>query len=202
MGKRIDLTGQRFGRLTVIKETNRRANGSVLWECKCDCGNTVLVRSNHLRRGGVLSCGCYNRDIITKHGGKHNPLYHTLQCMRDRCYNTNAKEYKDYGERGIKVCDEWLNSYEAFRDWAMANGYRKGLTIDRINNDGDYEPSNCRWTDMKIQCRNRRSNVYIECDGERHCLSEWAELLREPYAKLASRHRRGWSDREILYGRM
>lgn len=199
MGRRIDLLGQRFGRLTVIEETNRRANGSILWKCKCDCGNTVLVRSNHLRRGGVLSCGCYNRDIITKHGDKDNPLYHTLQCMKDRCYNSNAQEYENYGGRGIKICDEWLESYESFRDWAMANGYRKGLSIDRIDNNGDYSPDNCRWATMKTQCRNRRSNHLLTINGETHCIAEWGEIANIIPSRISTRLRRGWSPYDAAF---
>lgn len=199
MGRRIDLLGQRFGRLTVIEETDRRANGSILWKCRCDCGNTVLVRSNHLRRGGVLSCGCYNRDIITKHGDKDNPLYHTLQCMKDRCYNSNAQEYENYGGRGIKVCDEWLESYESFRDWAMANGYRKGLSIDRIDNNGDYSPDNCRWATMKTQCRNRRSNHLLTINGETHCIAEWGEIANIIPSRISKRLERGWSPYDAVF---
>lgn len=206
MGKRIDLLGQRFGRLTVIEETDKRVNGSVLWKCRCDCGNETLVRSNHLRRGGVLSCGCYNRDIITTHDESKTRLYRTWRCMKDRCTNPNAQEADGYINRGIKVCDEWLNSFEAFRDWSLANGFKEDAkrgdcTLDRIDNNGDYSPENCRWVDMKVQGRNRRNNAVIECDGESHCLSEWAEILGVPYQQLASRHRRGWKPHEILHGR-
>lgn len=205
MGRRIDLLGQRFGRLTVIEETSQRANGSILWKCRCDCGNTVLVRSNHLRRGGVLSCGCFNKEKGVTHGDTHTHLYATWRSLKDRCNNPNHPQYKDYGGRGIKVCDEWNGNYEAYREWSLLNGYadtkRGDCTIDRIDVNGNYEPSNCRWVDMKAQCRNRRNNVVIECDGESHCLSEWAEMLGEPYQKLVSRHRRGWKPHEILYGR-
>lgn len=199
MGAKLDLTGQRFGKLTVLEECGRRGGG-VLWRCRCDCGNITEVRSNHLRRGAVVSCGCYNREKDRTHGQSHTPLHHVWQCIKDRCLNENYSHRDTYGGRGITICEEWLD-FNAFYDWAMSNGYKEGLTIDRIDNNGGYEPSNCRWADMKTQCRNRRSNVVIECDGEKHCLSEWAEILREPYAKLVSRHRRGWSDREILFGR-
>lgn len=199
MGSKVDLRGQRFGRLTVIREDASRRNGSVMWLCRCDCGNEVLVRSNHLKRGGVMSCGCYNHDIIRTHDESKTNLYHTLQCMKDRCSNPKNVQYADYGGRGIKVCDEWLHDYEAFRDWALANGYRKGLSIDRINNDGDYEPSNCRWTDMKTQCRNRRSNRMLTINGETHCLIEWAEIVGINASSINTRLRRGWSAYDAVF---
>lgn len=205
MGVKEDLTGRRFGRLTVIAETDERRKGSVVWLCKCDCGTVKKVSAQGLKCGRTLSCGCYNREIITTHGKTHSRLYTTWRCMVDRCTNPNSPEADRYINRGIKVCDEWL-TFENFAEWAYANGFvenikRGDCTLDRIDNNGNYEPSNCRWADMKVQGRNRRNNVVIECDGESHCLSEWAEMLGEPYAKLASRWRRGWSPYEILYGR-
>lgn len=204
MGKRIDLLGQRFGRLTVINETSMRANGSILWECRCDCGNTVLVRSSHLRRGGVLSCGCYNQEIITTHGDKDNPLYHTYQCMKNRCNSPSNPQYKDYGGRGIKVCEEWANSYEAFKEWSLANGYKPNCkrgecTIDRIDNDGDYSPENCRWVDMKVQGRNRRNNHLLTINGETHCIVEWAEIAGIVPGRISTRLRRGWSAYDAVF---
>lgn len=200
MGAKQDLRGQRFGKLTVIEEAGR-ANGGVVWRCKCDCGNEVSIRANALRMGRSVSCGCYNKEVITKHGSSRTKLHHVWQCIKDRCLNENYAHRKTYGGRGIGICEEWAKSYEAFEKWALSNGYKKGLTIDRIDNDGDYEPSNCRWVTMKVQCRNRRNNVVLESKGERHCLAEWAELTKQPYSRLASRHRRGWSDHEIIYGR-
>lgn len=206
MGTKVDLRGQRFGRLTVIRESKERLNGGVAWLCRCDCGNEVIVRSNSLRRGATMSCGCYNKDVISTHGESHTRLHHAWSSLKDRCINPKSKEYPNYGGRGIKVCDEWLNSYEAFRDWSYENGFVEDVecgkcTIDRIDVNGDYEPSNCRWTNMKIQCRNRRNNVVIECDGESHCISEWAEILGVPYHRLVSRYQRGWSPYEIIHGR-
>ena len=204
MGAKQDLTGQRFGRLTVIEEDGRK-NGGIAWRCRCDCGNYTTVRANHLKRGLIKSCGCYNQDIITRHGMSHTRLHSVWSCMIDRCTNPNAQEADRYYNRGIRVCDEWL-VFENFRDWALANGFvddvKRGVcTLDRIDNDGNYEPSNCRWATAKQQARNRSNNVVIEMNGERHCLAEWAELLGEPAAKLRSRYRRGWSDRQVLFGR-
>ena len=204
MGKKQDLTGRRFGRLTVIAEAGRK-RGGVLWLCRCDCGVEKEIMSATLLNGTTVSCGCYNRDINTKHDKSHSKLYSIYQCMKDRCTNPNAQEWERYGGRGIKVCDEWLKDKAEFFDWALANGYEEAergrCTLDRIDNDGDYSPQNCRWVTMKEQARNRSNNVNIEYGGETHCLSEWAEILGENYAKLVSRHRRHWSDKEILFGR-
>lgn len=200
MGAKLDLTGRRFGRWTVLEEAGRR-NGGVMWKCRCDCGTVREVRSNHLVMNRSVSCGCYNKEIITTHGNTKTDLHHVWANMKDRCLNAKSSESKNYLKRGITICKEWIESYEAFERWAKENGYKKGLTLDRIDNDGNYEPSNCRWADMKTQCRNRRSNVFLEYLGERHCISEWAEITNQPYARLSSRHRRGWSDKEIIFGR-
>lgn len=200
MGAKRDLIGQRFGRLMVVAEAGRK-HGGVLWLCQCDCGNTKEVMSQSLVSGTTLSCGCYNKEVITKHDKSRTSLYHVHQCIKDRCTNPNAQEWARYGGRGIKMCDEWLNDKESFFDWSMSHGYKEGLSIDRIDNNGDYSPENCRWVTMKEQARNRSTNIVIEHDGEKHCLSEWAEILGENYAKLVSRHRRNWSAEEILFGR-
>lgn len=205
MGQKIDLTGKRFGRLTVLSETDKRISGSVVWKCKCDCGNTVEVSHNHLSRGATVSCGCYNSEIIRKHSKSRTHLYAVWNCMKERCQKETHPQYKDYGGRGISVCEEWLDP-SAFFKWAEENGYDKNAkrgkcTLDRIDVNGNYEPSNCRWVDMKVQCRNRRSNAVVEFNGEKHCLAEWAEKLNVPSARLYSRWRRGWSPREIILGR-
>lgn len=206
MGKKEDLTGRRIGRLTVIEETDERRSGSVVWLCECDCGTRKRISAQCLKSGRVLSCGCYNKEKDLRHGLSHTRLHHAWESLIDRCTNPNSKEYPNYGGRGIKVCNEWLNSFEAFMDWAYRNGFdetapRGKCTIDRIDVNGNYEPSNCRWTDMKVQCRNRRNNVIVECDGESHCLSEWAEILGVSYSMLVNRYDRGWKPEEIIHGR-
>ena len=176
----IDITNQRFGRLVAIKRSGFSNRHAAIWECQCDCGNIVHVLSASLRCGDTKSCGCLKRDCgsqmiksITgegsthfKHGDAkaHNMarLYYVWLAMKDRCRNPNNKRYKDYGGRGITVCEEWLRDYTAFRNWAMANGYdptapRGACTIDRIDVDGNYCPENCRWVSMKVQNRNKRS---------------------------------------------
>lgn len=201
MGTKVDLRGQRFGRWFVLEETNERKCGSVMWLCKCDCGTVRTVSSNSLRMGKSLSCGCYNRDVTTKHGMGRTRLHGIWGNMRYRCQNPHAINAERYVDRGIKVCDEWANNFEAFAKWALANGYSDELSLDRIDNNGNYESSNCRWATLKEQGRNKRNNVMITYKGESHCLSEWAEITNQPRARLQMRHHRGWSDKEILFGR-
>lgn len=159
MPKLIDMTGQRFGRLTVI-ERHGTKGGHAAWLCECTCGNTVIVDGKFLRMGATQSCGCYRKECAaerhTTHGRSKSRLYNIYHNMLKRCFKSNNHKYKDYGGRGITVCDEWKDSFQAFYDWAMANGYSDELTLDRKNNDSNYEPSNCRWATQKEQANNRR----------------------------------------------
>lgn len=164
MNKLNELSGRNFGRLTVIKQAGRASDRHVLWLCVCKCGNRILVRSRDLLNGHTKSCGCLKEDVNTKHGGRGayvtERLYFVWRGMKNRCECQSTTGYKDYGGRGIRLCKEWHN-YANFREWAFANGYNPNAvqwecTIDRINNDGDYEPSNCRWVSMKVQSQNKR----------------------------------------------
>lgn len=160
MGKLIDLTGQRFGRLVVLGRDGSDKYGSALWRCRCNCGNEVLVTSSNLRR--TNSCGCLRRELVTKrdtaHGQRFTRLYRVWQGMKTRCNTPSSTSYRWYGARGITVCDEWMNNFESFRSWALTHGYRDDLTIDRINVDGNYEPDNCRWATVAEQQHNKRDS--------------------------------------------
>jgi len=155
----IDLTGERFERLCVIRRVGNKKD-KVMWLCKCDCGNETNATGTHLKRGSIKSCGCLRRELQTKHGEHKSRLYGVWRDMKSRCYDANLKSYKNYGGRGITVCDDW-HDFANFREWAYDNGYHPEApkwkcTLDRINNNGNYEPSNCRWVDMKIQNHNKR----------------------------------------------
>lgn len=176
MSKAIDLTGQKFGRLTVIQRAENR-NGKTMWMCQCDCGNEKITQTMNLTHGDTKSCGCLQKETIKEIASTHKKsktkLYRVYLHIKERCSNPSSKSYSDYGGRGISVCDEWLDSYEKFMDWSYENGYKDGLQIDRMDNDGNYEPSNCRWTDRVTQANNRRNNNFIEFNGEKRTLSEW-----------------------------
>lgn len=160
-----DMTGSRFGRLTVLGRASGGDSRKVYWLCRCDCGNETTVRGDHLRYGLTSSCGCYQSEYRTMshttHGGYHTRLYKVYRTMLARCGNPNSSEYKNYGGRGISVCEEWKNSFPTFREWALAHGYdenaaRGDCTIDRIDVDGNYEPNNCRWVSSLVQAQNKR----------------------------------------------
>lgn len=190
-----DLTGQIYGRLTVIRRAPNDRHGNVMWYCECECGETTTTRTNALTSGKATSCGCIHRkraaDTHTKHGLHGTRLYNIWANMKGRCNTESSSFYGIYGGRGIKVCPEWENSFEAFRDWALANGYQDHLTIERKDTNGDYCPENCCWATEKEQARNRSTTVFITVDGTTKSRSEWAEVLKIKPAALRSAIRRG-----------
>lgn len=186
-----DLTGMKFGRLTVLRRAENDKWGFVRWLCVCDCGNEVCTSGASLRSGHTQSCGCLRRERIvdstTKHNGSHTKLYTIWQGMKRRCFNKNHKHYHLYGGRGITVHSEWIDNFGAFRDWAMSAGYTDGLTLDRIDVNGNYEPSNCRWITMHDQARNKSTNVIVSYHGEEGCLTDMCRKLN--ISKAIARHR-------------
>ena len=203
MTKMIDLTGQRFGRLTVVKRAVNTKNGKAQWVCKCDCGNYNVVQSYDLRSGNTKSCGCLNAErlkagINVKHGMCYTPLNNVWRAMKRRCYYKKDSRYESYGARGVTVCMEWLNDFQAFYDWAMANGYQEGLSIDRIDVNGNYEPGNCRWATDKEQANNTRNNHFLTYNGETHTIAEWAEIVGMKRDTLKKRIYYGWPIEKAL----
>mgnify|MGYP003298328344 CR=1 FL=1 len=204
LNKVRDLTGQRFGKLVAVEIAGQDRHKNVIWRCKCDCGNTHDVVSRALVSGGATSCGCLetgkfrNKHGQEHHGGSDERLYRVWGCMLNRCYDENRKEFKNYGGRGIKVCNKWRESYAAFRDWALANGYNPELpgsecSIDRIDVDGNYEPSNCRWIPMAEQSANTRAVRHLEYRGKTITLREASEIGGITTGTICNRLKRGWS---------
>lgn len=181
----LDITGNRYGRLTVIRKVERiryaSGNSHRVWECLCDCGNIIRCTTDRLRRGNTKSCGCLRKEITSKknykHGGTKTKLYRIWAEMNGRCFCKTNKAYKNYGARGIRVCDEWRKNFSLFRSWAMSNGYQEGLTIERIDNNGNYCPDNCKWIPKSEQPKNRRNCHLITFNGKTQTLSEWSREL-------------------------
>ena len=198
----IDMTGERYGRLTVLRFAGRASNGHSQWLCKCDCGRETTVARSNLRTGKQVSCGCKRREqagaMNYSHGGSNTRLYSIWTNMITRTTNPKGTAYNRYGGRGITMCPEWRNSFEAFRDWALANGYTDDLTIDRVDNDSGYRPDNCRWTTWHEQFNHRTDTRLITYDGETLSISQWAEKLNLPKSMLYQRFAAGWSAERAL----
>jgi len=196
----VDLTGKRFGRLLVIERVGTRGR-SVLWKCRCDCGNEKEIVSGSLINGNTKSCGCLQaqsaKEKHTTHGMKRTRIYNTWAKMIQRCNNQNEKCYQNYGGRGIRVCDNW-SEFIPFYSWAMKNGYDDSLSIDRINNDGNYEASNCKFSTSKEQANNRRGNVFYEYQGEIKTLSQWSDVCKASRDSLLHRIKAGWTIEKAL----
>lgn len=192
---------KRFGRLTVIHEVDG-TRYSRRFKCECDCGSLVTVTLNRLLSGNTKSCGCLKREVAalrsTTHGLSKTPIYSVWRAMKDRCLNPNDRAYKNYGERGIKICDEWKDSFERFYSWALNSGYIKGLTIERKDNDGPYSPENCTWIPRREQSKNRRNSRWISFRGERKTVAGWSKYFGINRKTLIDRLDHGWDIESAL----
>lgn len=202
----MDLTGKRFGRLTVIRQDGYHyypgSKRKTQWLCKCDCGNTVTVIGSDLNNGHTQSCGCFRKESATSqsstHGMSGTRLYRIWCAMKTRCTDKNAVTYCNYGGRGIKICKEWSESFDSFQKWALTNGYSSSKSIDRIDVNGDYQPSNCRWATIDEQSVNRRTTRYITCFGKTKSVKEWADEMGLIYSCLQYRLDAGWDVERAL----
>ena len=208
----VNLTGQRFGRLLVVDEaepqvyhTPKRKVVKRRWRCLCDCGQQCVVSMSNLRSGHTKSCGCLQDECRQAHIKKmtiHNEwktrLFGIWTGIKNRTSNPNVESFGRYGGRGIAICDEWKESYDAFRRWAISHGYQDNLSIDRINPDGDYTPDNCRWVTVKEQANNRRSNRYITYNNPTLTLMQWSEVTGLHWSTIRGRLNRGWSVEDAL----
>lgn len=200
----LDITGQKFGRLSAVKYLGNRN-----WLFSCDCGNEKIINGYAVRSGQTKSCGCYISEKTTERSTKHkmsrSRLYRIYASMKQRCFDEKSESYSRYGGRGITICDEWLGNDGAgkFMEWALANGYDENApsgqcTIDRIDNNGNYCPQNCRWVNMDIQAKNK-SKPQITICGETHSLKEWSNMTGLSTSTLRQRIKAGWKDEEIIY---
>lgn len=202
---KINIIGRRFGRLIVIEETDERTKcGEIKYRCKCDCGNEKIIAGTALRYGKSQSCGCILSESSAKrarsHGKSKTRLYKIWAGMKDRCTNPQRREYKDYGGRGITICGEW-DDFQAFYIWSIENGYADNLSIDRIDNDGPYSPTNCRWATRKVQGNNTRSTVHITVDGETKNIGDWAAAVGVARSTI-SRHMKIGDAEDYIAGRL
>ena len=201
---RLNLVGQKFERLTVEEWIPAHDNICGKWKCRCNCGNLVLVPTHSLKSGNTKSCGCFRKGIIKprsfegEYTDKHRPrLYWTWINMIRRCENPKAPDYYRYGAIGITVCEEW-HDLPTFLNWAYTHDWQEGLTLDRINNNGNYEPENCRWADVFTQGNNRRTNTLWEYNGKTMTLAQWSRKTGLSSETLLHRKKAGWTIEEIL----
>lgn len=207
MGKRLkveDYIGKKFGRLTVVEEVKTEDSFTTCL-CKCDCSNTVVKRLTDIKRGEVRSCGCLLKEAeiavgkLTKHGKRYTRLYRSWNHMKDRCLNPNCDAYSNYGGRGITICREWVDSFENFYEWAISNGgYREGLTIERLDVNGNYEPSNCTFVDRHTQARNKRNTRTVTIDGETKIWADWVRHFNIADSTVRNRVNKGMSVEEAF----
>lgn len=202
MAAKITMVGQRYGRLVVVAESEKHYCGNAFWDCKCDCGNICVVRGAYLRSGHTKSCGCYkaekSAERMTTHGQRKTRLYRIWHGMKTRCYYENQANYKDYGGRGITVCEEWRNSFTAFYEWAMSNGYADGMQLDRMDNNGNYSPKNCKWSTTAEQANNKRNNTPIEIGGKTMNITQWAKASGVSQPTISARYKKGLRGADLI----
>lgn len=199
------LTGMTFNRWKVKERIEDANDQNTKWKCVCECGNESIVASGALKSGMSKSCGCYkneqtsqrNRAMAT-HGKTNTRLYRIWNNMKDRCLNSNSKDFVNYGGRGIRIHEDWINDFQVFYDWAMNNGYSYELSIDRMDNNGHYEPSNCRWTTMEEQQNNTRNNCNITIDGITKTASEWSKISGIGSKTIIYRYKNNWDESKLL----
>lgn len=197
--KKVDWVGKRFGVLTVIgyDGVHITPSGGICkkLKCLCDvCGGVHIKITNSLHD----KCTCPNKPRRKTHGKSNTPLYNVWYAIKQRCYYKKNISYKYYGERGIKMCDDWYNDFQTFYNWSMSNGYKKGLTIDRIDVNGNYEPNNCRWIGVYEQANNKRTNINFTYDGKTMSLKAWCRYLNVSYKTCMTRYYRGHTIEECL----
>lgn len=197
-----NLVGKKYGRLLVIKRI-KSVNGKTKWLCKCDCGNECVVYATSLKSGNTQSCGCYKRENAKKLYStvrqNDKRLYAVWNGIKQRCTNPNNNAYHNYGGREIKICNEWANNYKSFYDWAISAGYKKGKEIDRIDNDGNYEPDNCRFVDKETQANNKRNVRLYTINGITKSLSQWCKDYDLDYYTVRQRiYKLGWTIEDAL----
>jgi hypothetical protein len=187
----IDITGMRFGKLTVLKKAINTKGTDAVWECICDCGTKLIIHGSTLRKGQISCRKCRNH--AWTHRLTNTRLYNIWWGIKGRCYCPTNEAYNSYGGRGIKMSEDWKNNPTAFYQWGMGNGYKPGLTIERIDNDGNYEPNNCKFIPRSEQAKNRRSSRFIECNGKKQILADWARETGIPQGTILGRLKLGWS---------
>lgn len=195
-----DLVGKKFGRLLVKKFSHIDKGHHSCWHVECECGKNKIVHGFNIEAGNIKSCGCLRNELLVlrsiKHGYGATPIYHVWASMRQRCNSQNAVVYKYYGGRGIRICDRWLNSFENF--YADMGEKPEGMSIERIDNDGDYEPDNCYWSTHFQQSRNMRSNKYITFNGKTLCHVDWSRLIGGGDNLVYQRLKLGWSEERAI----
>jgi hypothetical protein len=202
MSRIVDITGQKFGRLTAIRFVEINSHRDAEWMFQCECGKECVTVADRVKRGQTRSCGCLKIEIAvsanTKHGCHGTRLYGIWSGMRRRCSNPNRKDWANYGGRGITVCDEWRNDFLLFYEWAMSNGYNDSLSIDRKNNSKGYCPENCKWTNKQQQNNNTRANRQITAFGETKNLQQWSDESGIGHSTILFRLKSGWTPEDAV----